>query len=48
MYAIIGKYPHETKLVFKTFNKDIAMMFFDNASNGRAGIWYRDLQNIEL
>ena len=48
MYAIIGDYLTETKILYKTFNQDIAETFFKNASNNMAGISYRDLEFIEL
>lgn len=48
MYAIIGKYTNEVVAIHKTFNKEMAEIFFTNASRKMASISYRDLEAIEL
>ena len=41
MYAIIAKYKsNQIKIVFKSFNRDMAQTFYNNAKTGMAGIWY--------
>lgn len=49
MYAIIGNYQDTgTQILYKSFNKEFASTFFNNATNKRASIPYRLLQKIEL
>lgn len=40
MYAIIATYKsNQIKIVFKSFNRDMAQTFYNNAKTGMAGIW---------
>ena len=48
MYAVIAHYiTTEPRIIFKSFNKDVAKQFYTNAKNGMAAI-YNERQLKEL